>query len=193
MAIREGILALLVEEPKYGYQLKREFETLTGDAWTVNVGQVYTTLQRLERDGLIEAVDVTDDQQRHRLTPAGSAEVRSWMDTPVERHPGTRDVLTIKLLLAIASPTIDAHEVLATQRGSTMTSLQDLQHLRAETDETDVAWVLQLDRLALQAEAELRWLDRIEDRLAAWEATDSPRISTDRDSDPSLEGVRHDG
>jgi DNA-binding PadR family transcriptional regulator len=53
MSIRHGLLALLEEGPRYGYQLKSEFESRTGSTWPLNVGQVYTTLGRLERDGLV--------------------------------------------------------------------------------------------------------------------------------------------
>ena len=52
MSVRHALLALLSEGPKYGLQLREEFEAGTGEVWPLNVGQVYTTLQRLERDGL---------------------------------------------------------------------------------------------------------------------------------------------
>lgn len=166
MAIREGILTLLAEEPKYGYQLKRELEMATGDAWTLNVGQVYTTLQRLERDGFVTAEDAESDQQRYRLTEAGSDEVVTWMSTPVDQRSSRRDALSIKILLAINSSFIDPADVIRRQRAATMSNLQDLQHLRTEAGDDEIAWLLELDRLVLQAESELRWLDRVEDRLA---------------------------
>lgn len=166
MAIREGILTLLAEEPKYGYQIKREFETATGDAWTLNVGQVYTTLQRLARDGFVVAEEGGgDDQQRYRLTPSGSADVQAWMASPVEQTTASRDALSIKILLAVESSVASPSDVIGVQRAATMSALQDLQHLRSDADAKDLAWLLQLDRLVFQAEAELRWLDRIEDRL----------------------------
>jgi len=166
VAIREGILTLLAEEPKYGYQLKRELEMATGDAWTLNVGQVYTTLQRLERDGFVTAEDAESDQQRYRLTEAGSDEVVTWMSTPVDQRSSRRDALSIKILLAINSSFIDPADVIRRQRAATMRNLQDLQHLRTEAGDDEIAWLLELDRLVLQAESELRWLDRVEDRLA---------------------------
>jgi DNA-binding PadR family transcriptional regulator len=166
VAVRQGILTLLAEEPKYGYQLKRELEAATGDAWTLNVGQVYTTLQRLERDGLVIAEDVESDQQRYRLTQAGSDEVAAWMSTPVDRRSSGRDALSIKILLAINSSFVDPADVIRIQRTATMANLQDLQHLRTEAAGDEIAWLLELDRLVFQAESELRWLDRVEDRLA---------------------------
>ena len=55
MSVRHALLALLSEGPKYGLQLREEFEARTGEIWPLNVGQVYSTLQRLERDGLVES------------------------------------------------------------------------------------------------------------------------------------------
>lgn len=177
MAIREGILTLLAEEAKYGYQLKRELETATGDAWTLNVGQVYTTLQRLERDGFVVAQDDVGEQQRYRLTDLGRREVDTWMETPIDQRSSARDALSIKILLAINSSFVDPLDVVGTQRTATMATLQDLQHLRSTSDADDFAWHLELDRLVLQAQAELRWLDRVEERLS----TDmSPRGSASR-------------
>ena len=62
MIVRHALLALLSEGPKYGFQLAQEFEAGTGEMWPLNTGQVYTTLQRLERDDLVE----TDDSRRGR-------------------------------------------------------------------------------------------------------------------------------
>lgn len=168
MGIREGLLALLAEEPKYGYQLKVEFEHATGDAWSLNVGQVYTTLQRLERDALVEAHE-TDDEGRisYRITAAGREELIEWMARPVRRTAANRDEVSMKLLLAMVADVIDPLHVLAIQRDATMTTLQDFTRLKAETAEDDLAWLLHLDRLILRAEADLRWLERVEERLSA--------------------------
>ena len=63
-------------------------------------------------------------------------------------------------------------DVIGVQRAATMSALQDLQHMRSDADADDLAWLLQLDRLVFQAEAELRWLDRIEDRLQGAQAAE---------------------
>ena len=127
---------------------------------------MYTTLQRLERDGLIEPHE-TDDEERHsyRITDLGQDTFVEWMTHPVEPSVANRDDLSMKVLLAMTSGVVDAVVVIDVQRNSTMTALQDYQALRGETAETDLAWMLHLDRLVFQAEAELRWLDRIEDRI----------------------------
>ena len=74
MSVRHALLALLSEGPKYGLQLREEFEARTGEVWPLNVGQVYTTLQRLERDGLVESDDDGDDgpQKGFRITADGA-------------------------------------------------------------------------------------------------------------------------
>ncbi|MEA3511721.1 MAG: PadR family transcriptional regulator [Actinomycetota bacterium] len=166
MGIREGILTLLADGPKYGYQLKREFEVATGEAWALNVGQVYTTLQRLERDGFVEPCEAAEEgHQRYLITVLGEEAVSEWMANPVERGVANRDALSIKVLLSMTSGIADPIVVIGVQRAATMTALQDYQRLRTESKESDLAWMLHLDRLVLQAEAELRWLDRVEDRI----------------------------
>lgn len=166
MAFRETLLVLLLDGPNHGYQLKLDFETATGDAWPLNVGQVYSTLQRLERTGLVE-VESTDAEGRIRyeITERGRTVVEQWFSSPVEQSMATRDDLSMKLLLSIATSAADPTKVIGTQRGATMLSLQDYTRLREETNESDLAWQLQLDRLIIRSEAELRWLDRVEDRL----------------------------
>ena len=71
----------------YGYQLRTTFEQRTGATWPLNIGQVYTTLNRLERDGLIEEPGSDDEgHQTYRITDAGRDEVRRWFVTPVSRY-----------------------------------------------------------------------------------------------------------
>ena len=87
MSVRHALLALLSEGPKYGLQLGQEFEAGTGEVWPLNTGQVYTTLQRLERDGLVESDDAVDEgpQKSFRITDAGRDELHAWLRTPA-RH-----------------------------------------------------------------------------------------------------------
>ena len=168
MGVREGLLALLARGPRHGYQLKLEFEQATGEVWPINIGQVYTTLQRLERDGLVVAGS-PDDEGRvaYELTRDGLAEATDWFTTAVDREVPQRDEVTIKLLVAMVAGVVDPHAVVESQRVATLTALQDYTRLKADADvDADVAWLLQVERLVMQAEAELRWLDRVEDRLA---------------------------
>jgi DNA-binding PadR family transcriptional regulator len=172
VSIRLGLLALLEDAPAYGYQLRSEFETRTGATWPLNIGQVYTTLARLERDGLVEIVDTDGNGDggqattTYAITDAGRAEVRSWFVTPVAREDRPRDELAIKLALAVAAPDVDVHAVVQAQRTDTLRALQEYTRLKAQATDDDLAWLLVLDSLIFQAEAEVRWLDHCESRLA---------------------------
>lgn len=168
MSIRNALLALLAEKPMYGYQLRAEFERRTGATWPLNVGQVYTTLSRLERDGLVEPQgDDGDGHAYYRCTDKGRAEVGRWFAEPVPRNTPPRDQLAIKLALAITVPGVDVRQIVQRQRSHTLKTLQDYTRLKTRTDpERELAWMLVLDSLIFQAEAEVRWLDHCESRLA---------------------------
>lgn len=166
MSIRQGLLALLAEQPRYGYELRTEFEARTGGTWPLNVGQVYTTLARLERDGCVTASGASDSgQQYYEITPAGRAEVAAWFSTPVRREDRPRDELAIKLALAVGHPDADLRAVIQAQRHDSMRALQDYTRLKAGAGEGDLAWLLVLDAMVFQTEAEVRWLDHCETRL----------------------------
>ena len=168
--VRNGLLSLLERGPMYGYQLRAEFEASTGATWPLNVGQVYTTLARLERDGLVEATGEADPDGRvtYRITDAGRAEVLRWFATPVDRESRPRDELAIKLAMALTTPGVDAHRVIQAQRTATLRSLQDLTRLKARADEVaDAAWLLVLESMIFKAEAEVRWLDHCEVRITS--------------------------
>src|SRR5271155_4979782 len=106
MSVRHALLALLSEGPKYGLRLREEFEAGTGEVWPLNVGQVYTTLQRLERDGLVESDDDAEEgpQKGFRLTPAGQEELAVWLRTPPDLSSPPRDELVIKVMVALRMP-----------------------------------------------------------------------------------------
>jgi len=187
MSVKSALLALLEQGPMYGYQLRAEFEQRTGATWPLNVGQVYTTLTRLERDGLVESTGADDEETSgqpashgsiYRVTPAGRDEVAAWFSTPVARTQPPRDELAIKLAIAVTVPGVDVGRVIQQQRSATMAALQDYTRLkrggRAAAPEdratelqgrSDMAWSLVLDSLVFAAEAEIRWLDHCEARL----------------------------
>ncbi|MBT2490609.1 PadR family transcriptional regulator [Streptomyces sp. ISL-96] len=190
MSIRHGLLALLEHGPRYGSQLRTEFESRTGATWPLNVGQVYTTLGRLERDGLVSQEG--EDGAGHALyviTDAGRGELRSWFGRPVDRASPPRDELAIKLAMAVGAPGVDIRAVIQAQRHATLRAMQDYTRLKAQalaavehvdgTDgdqaRDDVAWLLVLEQLIFQTEAEARWLDHSESRLARLSASAARR------------------
>lgn len=175
MSVRQSLLAILDQQACYGYQLRQEFERRTGATWPLNVGQIYNTLDRLERDGLV-AKEATDSEGHvyYAITAAGRAEVSSWLGTPVQRGTGTRDELAIKLALASTLPGIDIAAVIQVQRHATLATLQDLTRTEQGTTEStrpeDLPRLLVVDAMIFQAEAQLRWLDHTETRLARLQA-----------------------
>ena len=178
MSVKQALLALLEQGPMYGYQLRAEFERRTGSTWPLNVGQVYTTLTRLERDGLVQGGE--QDGEGHviyRVTDAGRAEVAAWFTTPVPRTQPPRDELAIKLAFAVTLPGVDVGAVIQQQRSATMAALQDYTRLK-RAGNADLAWGLVLDSLVFAAEAEVRWLDHCEARLrrAALEKPATPVV-----------------
>jgi DNA-binding PadR family transcriptional regulator len=156
-------------------------------------------LSRLERDGLVEAAGGADDEGRipYRLTEPGRAEVNRWWASPVDRENTPRDELVIKLALAVTVPGVDIPRLVQAQRTATLRHLQDLTKLKRSTSDeaggpNELAWLLVLDNLVYAAEAEIRWLDHVESRLAR-EATRAPKGGT-RDTarvydDRSTEGA----
>lgn len=172
MSVRQSLLAILDQGPCYGYQLRHEFDRRTGSRWPLNVGQIYNTLERLERDGLVARLDA--DAQGHiywRITAAGSSEVTRWLSSPVVRTAAVRDEVAIKLAVAATLPGVDVHAAIRAQLAETT---QHLARLRADIladggadDAEHFARSLVIDSLIFSAEAEERWLAHLEKRLAA--------------------------
>lgn len=172
MSVRYGLLALLDEAPSHGYNLKTAFERRTGGSWALNIGQVYTTIQRLERDGLVESLGTADDRENredrreYRITSKGRAQLSSWFDNPVVADAPARDELTIKVLLAVAAGDVDVTALLQRQRRASIEQLQAYTRRKAKADPArDVAFLILLDALIFRTEAEIRWLDACDARI----------------------------
>jgi len=167
VSIRHALLALLSEEPKYGLQLRQEFESRTGEVWVLNVGQVYTTLQRLERDGLVESDDVDDDgpQKKFRITAEGEEELAVWLHTPPDLSSPPRDELVIKVLVARQVPGIDVADLIQSHRRHVVELMQEWTRLKECTSEREVAVALAIDAELFRLESVVRWLDAADGRL----------------------------
>jgi DNA-binding PadR family transcriptional regulator len=172
VSVRLSLLAILDQGPCYGYQLRTEFDRRTGSTWPINVGQIYNTLDRLERDKLISKLDGGSEQQNtyFEITDAGHREVETWLRSPVVRGAAARDELAIKLAIAVTLPGVDIAQVIQVQRTSTLETLQDLTRTKNTTENPEsaeeLAWLLVVDSMIFAAEAEVRWLDHSETRLA---------------------------
>lgn len=169
MSVRHSLLALLADTPTHGYGLKTAFEESTAGTWPLNVGQVYTTLNRLERDGLVRTAEGGQpDRQTWKITPQGKAALAEWYATPVDLDPPSRDELALKVLLAVAADAGEVDRILEAQRAATMERLQAYTRYLADADPAaELPWCLILDSLVLKAQAELAWIDRCEERLRA--------------------------
>ena len=194
MSVPKAFLVLLAERPMNGNQLRSEFEARTGSTWPLNIGQAYTTLQRLERDGLV-ASQPGADTEVFELTKNGQAAVRAWWDSPVERSRPARDELAIKLTLAVTAPGVNVTQVVQRQRTESMRMLHEYTRLKVdgrESESADRAWLLLLDSLIFQTEAEIRWLDHVEATVIRdSQHTGTPAVSASTDAPAQVSnGVR---
>ncbi len=189
MSVRHALLALLSEGPKYGLQLREEFEDRTGDVWPLNVGQVYTTLQRLERDDLIEVdsqagtdpdtgtstdADKDDKQKRFRITPAGEAELARWLRTPPDMSAPPRDELVMKILVAMRVPGTEVREVIQAHRRYLVELMQQWTRIKDDEAEHDLSLALVVDAELFRLDAVIRWLDSADGRIKRAGGTPPP-------------------
>jgi DNA-binding PadR family transcriptional regulator len=190
MSIAMSLLTLLEHGPSYGLRMKQEFERRTGGVWPLNVGQVYTTLDRLEREGLVRHVDEggLDRQRVHEITDAGRERLAEWFLRPAERAPG-RDELVLKLVMAAHDADVDTSAVIQAERRGAVELLQQYTRLKREapTDD-DLGWSFLVDSLIFSTEARVQWLDTCEARLA--KGTGVSLAASDVDSEEHLEVSR---
>ena len=184
MSVKHALLALLSEGPKYGLQLREEFESGTGEVWPLNVGQVYTTLQRLERDGLVESDGSTDEgpQKGFRITADGAQELSAWLRTPPDLSSPPRDELVMKVLVALRVPGVDVHEVIQVHRRYLVELMQQWTRLKEDEAEFDLSLALVVDAELFRLDSVIRWLDAAEGRLkrAAADRAAADRAAADR-------------
>jgi DNA-binding PadR family transcriptional regulator len=167
VSIRHALLALLSEGPKYGLQLRQEFEARTGEVWPLNVGQVYTTLQRLERDGLVTSDGAGEEgpQKGFQITREGQAELEAWLRTPPDLSSPPRDELVIKILVAVQMPTVDVHEVIQAHRRYLVQLMQEWTRLKEYSADRELAFGLAVDAELFRLDAVVRWLDAADGRI----------------------------
>jgi DNA-binding PadR family transcriptional regulator len=167
MSVRHALLALLSEGPKYGLQLRHEFEERTGEVWPLNVGQVYTTLQRLERDGLIESDSDAEagPQKSFRLTGAGGVELDTWLATPADLSSPPRDELVLKVLVASRIPSVDVHQIIQAHRRHVVQLMQEWTRVKREARPDEINLAVVVDAELFRLDAVVRWLDAADARF----------------------------
>jgi DNA-binding PadR family transcriptional regulator len=167
MSVPHALLALLSEGPKYGLQLRQEFEARTGEVWPLNVGQVYTTLQRLERDGLVESDGTGADspQRGFRITAAGEAELADWLRTPPDLAAPPRDELVIKILVALRLPDVDVTDMVQVHRRYLVELMQQWTRIKEDAADRDLGLALAVDAELFRLDSVIRWLDAADGRI----------------------------
>jgi DNA-binding PadR family transcriptional regulator len=162
MSLKFGILGLLADQPLHAYAVKARFQDLLGGSWEVNIGQVYTTLQRLERDELVEPAQPRGDRGRlpYRLTESGRKALEDWLAEPESEPQQLREEIYLKLLLAARVANGDLPALLARQRRVYLQRLRDLAVLEqeAKAQGRDDLVLLYLGAV-LHTEADLKWVD----------------------------------
>src|SRR3954469_6973521 len=166
--MRHAVLALLAEEPAHGYEIKRGLEERFGTVVApLNAGQVYTTLQRLQRDELVADDAVAQsgrpDKRVYRLTEAGRAALEEWLGGP-SAPTRLRDDFFMKLVFAQSLGLADPTELIARQRAAYLRSLGELERVLAGGGACGISAVV-VGGAALHLEADLKWLDRCEEVL----------------------------
>jgi DNA-binding PadR family transcriptional regulator len=166
VSVKHALLALLSEGPKYGLQLREEFEARTGEVWPLNVGQVYTTLQRLERDGMVESEGDDDGPQKgFRITATGANELDNWLRTPPDLSSPPRDELVIKVLVGMRVPGVDVREVIQVHRRHLVELMQQWTRLKEDAPDSDVSFALVVDAELFRVDSVIRWLDAADGRI----------------------------
>jgi len=188
MPIQHAVLALLAEEDSYGYELRAEFERAVGPQWgELNIGHLYQVLDRLVRDGLVTRREVAQprlpDRVVYRITRGGRAELEQWLETPFVRQSGYRDDFFLKLLAASRLGRRELEGVLRTQRAAYLGELSALGKLRAEHGDAPLVELL-IDAAVAHTEANLRTLERAEERAEAL-AANPPRRRAAAADDPA--------
>jgi DNA-binding PadR family transcriptional regulator len=164
--LKFALLGLLAHDPKHGYDLKNELEQALGGHWEINFGQIYTTLARMERDGLVEVAEEDRDgrgKKTYRVTAAGRRELDAWFDSPVEKPRPLRDEFFIKLVVGRLAGAADPARIIDRQRQAYLTQLRDLTALASRTADPYVGLMIEGGILHLQAD--LRWLDLCAERM----------------------------
>ncbi len=169
-SVQNALLALLSQRPRHGYELRDLFEAALGGHWELNSGQIYSSLDRLARDGLVveESVerDGGPDKRLWALTDEGKKELANWFNLPVQRDYRLRDEFYLKLMIALVMQPASARHILVVQRRELFRELHDLTARRNLLDPRhQLARILLLDSAIMHTEAELRWLDMVEVRL----------------------------
>lgn len=194
MTVKDILLGLLLNRPAHGYELLRLMQSVLGEPWAINPGQAYSTLSRLERDGLVVQKDSVRGHETgrttYRLTRRGEAELQSWYRRPVSRADRLRDEVHVKLALSLLGGPVSPAEIIRQQRRHLLAEMHDLTAARRMADPLDeLPWLLFLENAIAHLEADLRWLDTCESRLDDLNRVPTPPRPAGRRGRPARQDV----
>jgi DNA-binding PadR family transcriptional regulator len=186
VSVRYTLLALLSEGPRHGLQLREELQARTGEVWPLNVGHLYATLGRLERDGLVESdgTQAAGPHKEFRITTDGAGELATWLRTPPDPASAPHGQMAEKVLAALRVPGTDVHEVVQMHRRSLMERMQQWTRIKQEKAGNDLGLGLRIDAELFWLGSVIRWLDAADGRLM--NAVGSPH----RPAPPTLPRLR---
>lgn len=167
--MRLSLLALLAKEPAHGYELKQALEQIFGSAYPPpNIGQIYVTLGRLEKDGLVRSVDVEQANRPNKkvyyITAAGLERLAAWVEEPTE-GPRLRDEFFMKLVLAPRTGIADRLALINRQRRHYLGLMRELNDLAERTPRANRVAHLLIEGAMLHLQADLDWLERCQEDL----------------------------
>ncbi len=164
MSVGATLLGLLESGPRHGYDLKRLYDERFGHDRALHYGQVYSTLARLLRNGLVEVESEPGEgpeRKRYAITSAGVTDVENWLNRPERPEPYLQSTLYTKVVLALLTGR-EAAGVLDAQRGEHLRLMRELTRRKSGGDLADQ---LVCDHALFHLEADLRWLELTAARL----------------------------
>lgn len=166
MSVKHALLGLMYNQPCYGYELKVSFDNLVFNQWPLNTGQIYTTLDRLVRDGLVmPSGEDENDRKQYEITEKGVDELHRWLLEPVERSL-IKDEFTFKVLCANKIDFRDKTDMAMKQRERILNHLHTLTNIKHQLgDDKNEDIHLLLDGGILHLEADLKWIELYLDQI----------------------------
>ena len=174
MSVKYALLGILSEKERHGYDLKSAFDERVGEFWSLNYGQIYSTLDRLEREGMVEwreeAQAKRPDRKIYRVTPKGRRELEVWLARPVARTRALRDELFIKLLFLGRGESEAVLDLIHKQKQVYLAHMKRLTQRKFELSkrpdrEQLLITELLIDAALFHAEADIHWLTQSEEKI----------------------------
>ncbi len=176
MSVKYAMLGILAKKDLHGYELKSSFDEKVGEFWSLNYGQIYTTLDRLEKEDLVthdrQTQDKRPDRKIYSITRKGRKELDEWLSTPVSRVRALRDEFFIKLAFMDKNDPAPVIELIEKQKALYLKQMNRLTHQKVELKKKSkvpdaLTTELLMDAGLFHAEADIKWLTLCESKIKA--------------------------